>query len=494
MKPLSVARRLPEEQEKRVETWRWMVAVLVSMAVFLDTVDVSIINVALPNIQRDLHLTTTELQWVQGAYILTNAGLQLLGGRAADLLGRRRIFLMGITLFGLSSLAGGLAPNGWLLILARGAQGIGAALMFPAAVSILTTTFAEGPERSKALGIFTATAGAGFSLGLVLGGLLTSFISWHWVFFVNVPLVVLIVVLGLLIVPEGRPVFGPRSYDLAGAVTVTAGLLLLVYTITQANDTDAAPGKTAGLFLCALVLLAVFILIERRSRAPLMPLRIFRASTLRSANAAFLTLLGSFFGFLFIFTLYLQDVLHYSPIHASLALLPGSLVSILIARFVAPWLVQRVGMKLSCALGLLSLMSGIALFTRIGVRSDYVGIILPAVILTQCGMSIGNTALSLASVSGIEAREQGLAAGLQGAVGAAGGGLGLAIVAAVVAGTSASALGTTAAAQLAGFHAGLFVAAAGAALGALIALVGIRKRSASPSHASLGREEGTLNV
>jgi EmrB/QacA subfamily drug resistance transporter len=484
MKPVSVARRLPEVQEKRVDTWRWMVAVLVSMAVFLDTVDVSIINVALPTLQRELQLTTTELQWVQGAYVLTNAGLQLLGGRAADLLGRRRIFLMGIILFGLSSLSGGLAPSGWLLILARGAQGIGAALMFPAAVSILTTTFAEGPERSKALGIFTATAGAGFSLGLVLGGLLTSFISWHWVFFVNVPFVVLIVVLGLLIVPEGRSVSRARSYDLAGAVTVTTGLLLLVYTITQANDTDAVPGKTVGLFLCALVLLAVFILIERRSRAPLMPLRIFRASTLRAANAAFLTLLGSFFGFLFIFTLYLQEVLHYSPIHASLALLPGSLVSILIARFVAPWLVQRVGMKLSCALGLLCLMSGIALFTRIGVSSDYVGIILPAVILTQCGMSVGNTALSLAGVSGIEATEQGLAAGLQGAVGAAGGGLGLAIVAAVIAGTSASALGATAAptvtAQLGGFHAGLFVAAAGAALGALIALVGIRKRPATP--------------
>jgi MFS family permease len=417
MKVVSVARRLPEEQEKRVDAWRWVVAVLVSMAVFLDTVDVSIINVALPNLQRDLQLTTTELQWVPGAYILTNAGLQLLGGRAADLLGRRRIFLIGITLFGLSSLLGGLAHNGWLLILARGMQGIGAAMMFPAAVSILTTTFAEGPDRSKALGIFTATAGAGFSLGLVVGGLLTSFISWHWVFFVNVPFVALIVVLGLLIVPEGRSAQVSRSYDLPGAITVTAGLLLFVYAITQANDSDATPAKTAGLLLFALVLLIVFMLIEQRASAPLMPLRIFRASTIRAADVAFPTLLGSFFGFLFIFTLYLQKVLHYTPLQASLALLPGSLVSILVA-----------------------------LFTRIGASSDYVGTILPAVILTQIGMSIGNTTLSLAGVSGIEATEQGLAAGLQGAVRAAGGGLGLAIVAAAL-----------------------------AALGALIALVGIRK-------------------
>jgi hypothetical protein len=348
-------------------------------------------------------------------------------------------------------------------------------MMFPAAVSILTTTFAEGPDRSKALGIFTATAGAGFSLGLVVGGLLTSFISWHWVFFVNVPFVALIVVLGLLIVPEGRSALVTRSYDLPGAITVTAGLLLFVYAITQANDGDATPAKTAGLLLFALVLLVVFILIEQRAASPLMPLHIFRASTIRAADAAFLTLLGSFFGFLFIFALSLQDVLHYSPIQASLALLPGSLVSILVARFIAPWLVNRTGMKLSCSLGLLCLMSGIALFTRIGASSDYVGTILPTVILTQVGMGIGNTALSFAGVSGIEATEQGLAAGLQGAVGAAGGGLGLAIVAAVVAATTTSVSGAMVAAQLAGFHAGLLVATAGAALGALIALVGIRK-------------------
>jgi len=479
MNTSSEARILPEEREKRVDARRWTVAALVSMAVFLDTVDVSIINVALPNLQRDLHLTTTELQWVQGAYVLTNAGLQLLGGRAADLLGRRRVFLTGITLFGLSSLTGGLAHSGWLLILARGMQGVGAAMMFPAAVSIITTTFAEGPDRSKALGIFTATAGAGFSLGLVVGGLLTSFMSWHWVFFVNVPFVALIVVLGLLIVPRGRSAQISRSYDLPGAITVTAGLLLLVYAITQANDDNATPEKTTGLLLFALLLLVVFILIEQRASAPLMPLRIFRASTIRAANVAFLTLLGSFFGFLFIFTLYLQDILHYSPIHASLTLLPGSLVSLLVARFVAPWLVNRVGMKLSCGLGLLCLMSGIALFARIGASSDYLGSILPTVIFTQVGMSIGNTALSLAGVSGIEETEQGLAAGLQGAVGAAGGGLGLAIVAAVIAATTTAAMGATAvptiAAQLGGFHAGLLVAAALAAFGTLIALVGIRK-------------------
>jgi len=490
MKVSPVAGKLPEEQEKQDDIWQWIVVALVSMAVFLDALDVSIINVALPDLQRDLQLTTTDLQWVQGAYVLTNAGLQLLGGRTADLFGRRRIFLIGVTTFGLASLTCGLAHSGLLLILARGVQGIGAALMFPAAVSILTTTFAEGPLRSKALGIFSATAGVGFSLGLVIGGLLTNFISWHWVFFINVPVVVLIVVLSCLVVPESRLALGKRSYDLAGGFTVTVGLLLLVYAITQANESGATPGKTAGLFLLALILLAAFILIERRSSAPLVPLHVFRSGTLRAANIAFLALLGSFFGFLFIFTLYLQNVLHYSPLDASLALLPGGVASILVARYVAPWLVNRVGMNLSSGLGLLCLMAACLLFTQSALKTDYVWIILPSVLLAQSGMAIAHPSLSLAGVSGIEAAEQGLAAGLQGAVGAAGGGLGLAIVAAVVAAVTASALGapgtdSSVMAQLSGFHAGLLVIAAGAALGALIAFMGIRRRSIRLSDTSI---------
>src|SRR5216684_9338663 len=291
MKASSVAGKRPEEMGKRVAPWQWVVAVLVSMAVFLDTVDVSIVNVALPTIKRDLQLTTTDLQWVPGVYVLTYAGFMLLGGRAADLLGRRRIFVLGATLFGLASLAGGLANSGWLLILARGVQGIGAALTMPAATSILTTTFPEGPERNKALGIFSATAGAGFTCGLVFGGVLTTFTSWHWVFFVNVPFALLIVLLARVVVSEGRSRAAARSYDLAGAVTVTGGLLLLVYAITQANGDNATPGKTGGLLALALVLLAVFILIEWRSKAPLMPLRIFRSSNLGVACAVSFTLL-----------------------------------------------------------------------------------------------------------------------------------------------------------------------------------------------------------
>ena len=484
MKASSVAGKRPEEMEKRVAPWQWVVAVLVSMAVFLDTVDVSIVNVALPTIKLDLQLTTTDVQWVQGVYVLTYAGFMLLGGRAADLLGRRRIFVLGALLFGLASLISGLASIGWLLILARGVQGIGAALTMPAATSILTTTFPEGPERNKALGIFSATAGAGFTCGLVFGGLLTTFIGWHWVFFVNVPFALLIVLLARLVVPEGRSRAATRSFDLADAVTVTGGLLLLVYAITQANQGDATPLKTGGLFALALVLLAVFLCIEWRSKAPLMPLRIFRSSALGAACAVSLTLLGSFFSFLFICTLYLQEVLHYSPLHASLALLPASLASILTSQFVAPWFLNRLGIKLTVSLGMLCLLGGIAFFLRTGATSDYVGIILPSTLLALFGMAMCVPSLAVAAVSGIEPTEQGLAAGLQGTFLQAGGGLGLAITAAVVTLSTISARGGAlvrapwVTAQLHGLHIGLFVPVVGAALGMLIATAFIQKPSA----------------
>ncbi len=484
MKASSVAGKRPEEMGKRVAPWQWVVAVLVSMAVFLDTVDVSIVNVALPTIQRDLQLTTTGLQWVQGIYVLTYAGFMLLGGRAADLLGRRRIFVLGAILFGLASLISGLASIGWLLILARGVQGIGAALTMPAATSLLTTTFPEGEARNQALGIFSATAGAGFTCGLVFGGALTTFIGWNWVFFVNVPFAFLIVLLTRIVVREGRLLATTRSYDLAGAVTVTGGLLLLVYTITQANEGDATPLKTAGLLALALFLLAVFLCIEWRSKAPLVPPGIFRSSTLGAACAVSFTLLGSFFSFLFICTLYLQEVLHYSPIRASLTLLPASIASILASQFVAPWFMNRLGIKLTVSLGMLSLLSGIALFLRTGATGDYVGIILPSTLLAMFGMALCVPSLAVAAVSGIEPTEQGLAAGLQGTFLQAGGGLGLAITAAVVTLSTISARGfvqtppSLVTAQLHGLHIGLFVPVVGAALGMLIATAFIQKPSA----------------
>jgi len=468
-----------------------------SISYVLVILDTSIVNVALPSIQRDLHMTTLDLPWVPGAYFLTYGGFLLLGGRAADLLGRRRIFLIGTALFGLASLLCGLANSGWLLLLARGMQGIGAALTLPSAISIITTTFAEGPERNKALSIFSATGASGFSLGLVIGGVLTTFINWHWVFFVNIPFVLLVLLLARVVINESQLMADARSYDIAGAVTVTGGLLLLGYAITQANQSGATPGKTTGLLVLVLFILTVFIIIERRSRAPLIPLRIFRSRTTDAAVLASLTLLGPFFGFLFIAALYLQNVLHYSPVLASLALLPGSATTVLVSRFVAPRLVNRLGARLSAGLGLLLLASGIALFAQIGPGSDYVGVILPPMVLVMgLGIGIGYPALAIAAVSGIANSEQGLAAGLQGTSLQAGGGLWLAITAAVVTMSTASALGSakntipSVVAQLSGFHVGLLVAAAGAVVGAAIALVGIKVTV--PSNGSKKSRGGTL--
>lgn len=469
--------RLSAQRGAQTSVWQRRIALfLICLAVFLDALDTSIVNVALPNIQRDLHLTTLVLPWVPGAYFLTYGGFLLLGGRAADLLGRRRIFLIGSTLFGLASFLCGLASTGWLLLLARGLQGIGAALTLPSAISIITTTFAEGPERNKALSIFSATGASGFSIGLVLGGLLTTFINWHWVFFVTVPFVVLILLLTRAVIHESRLSTGTQSYDIAGAITVTAGLLLLGYVITQANQPGATLLETAGLLVLALCMLIIFVLIEGRSKAPLMPLRILRSRTTVAANLASLTLLGPFFGFLFIAALYLQDVLHYTPVLASLALLPGSATTVLIARFVAPQCVNRLGVRLCTGLGLFFLMSGIACFMLTGPQGNYPGVVLPSAILVMgLGIGMGYPGLSIAAVSGIDDTEQGLAAGLQGTSLQAGGGLWLAITAAVVTtNTATSGAAPSLDTQLSGFHRGLLVAAVGVAIGAIVALVGIR--------------------
>ncbi len=469
---------------EKLGAWRkWMTLLVVCLAIFMDALDVSIVNTALPDIQRELNLTTTTLQWVQGAYVLTYAGFLLLGGRTADLLGRRRIFLAGTAVFGIASQIGGMANTGWLLLATRTLKGIGAAFTLPAAVSIITTTFAEGPERNKALGTFAATAATGFSFGLILGGVLTDFFSWHWVFFVNVPFVVLILVLTPLLVSEEPSNVSRRSYDFPGAITVTSGLLLLVYAITQANEPGVTLRQTGGLFIFALCLLAIFVVIERSVRDPLLPLRIFRSNVVRSANLVSLTLLGSFFSFMFITTLYMQNIINYTPLWAGLALLPMSIVSALVSQFVAPWLLNKFGLRIAVVLGTLCLAIGVALFIRISPVADYVGVILPASLMAGgLGMGIAYPTLAIAGVTGVVEEEQGLAAGLQSTSLQAGGGLGLAIVVAAISARTSIIMGSgtsatpTIGAQISGFQMGLLVAAGFAVLGALIALLGIRQR------------------
>jgi MFS family permease len=436
-------------QSEQLEAFTWNVRLLgtlciVSIALFMDSLDVAIVNVALPSIQHSLVLSTTDLTWVQGAYVLAYAGFLLLGGRAADQFGRRRMLVAGISLLGGASLVGGIAQVAWLLILVRLLQGIGAALTVPAAISIITTAIPEGGPRNKAFGVIGAMVSGGFSFGLVCGALLTGFINWHWVFFVNVIIMVPLLIGTLLIVRPDQKATTKRSADTLGAITGTTGLLLLVYTITHANEAAATQLETVGLGFSSLLLLVAFVVIERRTTPPLLPLRIFNLQTLRAANLVSLTAFGSLFSFLFIATLYMQNIGHYTPIQSGFALLPMALLSVLVSQFVPARIVSHFGVRTAVALGLSLLAIGVLIFSRIGLVTDYVGVILP-----------GSAII---------------------------GGLGLAIVVAVVNAVTLAwarnAAGSPIAAQLQGFHIGLYLITAFALLGALIALVGMRERQA----------------
>ena len=450
-----------------------LILAVLSAAILLDALDLSITQVALPSVQRVLALSAGTLPWVATGYALTYGGFLLLGGRTADLHGRRAVFLSGLALFGVISLAAGLAPNAGLLIAARAVQGIGAALTVPAAVSIITTSFAEGAERNRALGVFAASASAGFSVGLVLGGVLTDLLGWRWIFLVKAPIVAVVVAVALLALPRpARARAVRRSSDLAGAVCGTGGLLVLVLVITQAAEPTLAPAVLVAAGVAAVLLLAGFVVVERRSADPLLPFAIFRNRTVRSADLASLTVLAAPFGFSFVATLYLQDVLRYGPLASGLALLPGALLSVVVSRWVAPAMVNRFGLRVAGVTGMVLVAAGFALLLRLGPDTGYATGLLPAVVVCfGLGMGISYPVFTMAAVSGVDDAEQGLAAGIQSTALQVGGGLGLALVS----GAIAVALGpgegqATAEALRVG-------AAAGSALpliGALIAAIGLR--------------------
>jgi EmrB/QacA subfamily drug resistance transporter len=445
----------------------------VSAAILLDALDLSITQVALPSIQGDLKLSTAALQWVANAYVLTYGGFLLLGGRAADLLGRRRVFVAGLATFGAMSLACGLAPSSVPLVVARGLQGVGAALTVPAAVSIIATTFAEGQERNRALGVFAASASAGFSVGLVLGGVLTDALSWRWIFLVKVPVVALVVLLSLRVVAEGRTPSARRSYDVAGALMSVGGLLLLVFVITQLARRTVAAGVLVAAGVVAAALLVGFVLNERRASDPLLPLDIFRLRTLRASDLASLTVLAAPFGFAYVTTLYMQDVQGHSALATGLALLPGAVLSALVSRYAAPWLVERIGLRPVATAGMALVAVGFALLLRTDVHATYEAVMLPAsIVCLGLGMGISYPVFTIGAVSGVPDRQQGVAAGIQSTALQVGGGLGLALVSAAVAG----ALGAhpDPATYVDALHVGALVGAALPVLGAAVALVGLR--------------------
>ena len=435
----------------RRETNPWVVLVLICLAQFMVVLDATIVNVALPSIQKDLNLSEGNLQWIVNAYTLVFGGFLLLGGRAGDLIGRKRIFLVGLVIFTTASLLDGLASSEAMLIGARALQGLGAALVSPAALSIIATTFAEGRERARALGVWAAIAIGGSAVGLVLGGFLTQYLSWPWIFFVNVPVGIATFVLSLRLIPESRDEDAHRSFDIAGAVTVTGGLMALVYAIVGAQSAGWGSAKTIGFFVLAGVLLAGFVVIELRAKAPLVRLSIFRVRSLLTANLTMFLAASAIFAMFFFNTLYLQRVLGYEPLKAGLAFLPFT-AGIMVSAGLASALAPRIGVRPVAAAGMLLTAAGLLLLTQLPVHGSYVADVLPAILLSSLGMGAVFMPLTLVATTGLKNEDQGLASGLFNTSQQIGGALGLAILSTIATSKTASAGGTPTEALVVGFH------------------------------------------
>ena len=442
----------------------WGALLVLCTALFLDALDVSMVGVALPSIRADLGMSTSSLQWVVSAYVLGYGGFLLLGGRAADLLGRRRVFLIALGVFAVASTLGGFADDGTLLIVTRFIKGLSAAFTAPAGLSIITTTFAEGPARNKALSIYTATGATGFSLGLVFGGLLTE-IDWRLAFLLPAPVALTALLAGLRLVPHSpRTTRVGGGFDLAGAVTLTAGMLLLVYSLVQAPTVGWASARTLGSLAAVALLLSAFVARERRATTPLIRLGIFRRTTLVRANLGVMAL-AAWVGFQFLATLYMQQLRGWSALETGLAIFPaGALVATLSPRM-AP-LIGRFGPTRLAVAGLLSITLAYLLFLPVGLESSYAAL-LPTFLLAGLGFGLAFGPLNVAATTGVAPEEQGLAGGLVNTSMQLGAALVLAIVTAVVNATSASGSPED---VLAAFHAATFVPIAAAVLG-VVAMV-----------------------
>ena len=471
----------------REHTNPWVVLVLICIAQFMVILDATIVNVALPSIQKDLNLSEANLQWIVNAYALVFGGFLLLGGRAGDLLGRKRLFLIGLVVFTVASLLNGLASSEGFLIASRALQGFGAALISPAALSIISTTFEEGAERAKALGVWAAIAIGGSAVGLVLGGFLVQYLSWPWIFYVNVPVGIVAFVLSLRLVPESRDLTGHRSYDIAGAVTVTGGLMTLVYAIVDAQSAGWGSTKTITTFAISAILLVSFVVIETRAKAPLVRLSIFRIRSLSIANVVMFLAASGIFAMFFFNTLYLQRVLGYQPLKAGLAFLPftaGIMVSAGLASAFAP----RVGVRLVAAIGMILTTGGLLLLTQLPVDGTYVKDVLPAILLSSLGMGAVFMPLTLIATTGLKNEDQGLASGLFNTSQQIGGALGLAVLSTIAASKSASAGGSQANALVVGFHWAFAGGAVVMVLGLVVLLVFLRQR-----HVALIEAEARTN-
>jgi MFS family permease len=465
------------------KTWTpqlWGILLVLGGALLLDGLDVSMVGVALPSIRTALHMSTSSLQWIVSGYTLGYGGLLLLGGRAADLLGRRRVFIAGVAVFAVVSLLGGVVSSPGLLIAARIIKGMAAAFTAPSSLSLLTTTFPEGRMRNRAFSVYTVFGASGFSLGLVLSGLLTE-VSWRLTLLVSAPAAALVLLGAITLIPRGgaasRADRAGRRFDLPGAAVITTAMLLLVYTVVNAQQAGWGSARTIGSFAGVAVLAGLFAVVETRSADPLVPFGIFRSAPLRRAQVGAITLFGSYVSFQFLLTQYLQSLSHWSAIGTALAFLPAGLIVAVLSLRTAG-LLGRFGPEGLVAVAFAALVGGYGLFLRAGVRPDYPAVMLPTVVLLGVAFGFGFSALTVSATNGVRDHQQGLAASLFQTSFQVGGAIVLAVVTAVVEAGGANTL-TSPAAVLSAYRPALYLITGVAAVGLAAALPGLRRRSAA---------------
>ena len=480
--------------EDSADSRRWLALAVIVAAQFMVVLDVAIVNVALPSIKTDLNFSQESLQWVITAYAIVFGGVLLLGGRLADLLGRRRVFMAGLALFTVSSLLDGLAWSEGSLIAFRGLQGLGAALLSPAALSILTTTFREGRERNLALGIWGAASGSGGAAGVLLGGALTSALNWSWIFFINVPAGIIVLAISPWLLKESRADLGHRRFDFAGAVSITGGLMLLVYAMTRATQHGWATAESIGLLAASALLLVAFVVIEYRSKAPLLPLRIFRLRTLTASNITGLLMGGAIFSQFFLLTLYMQQVLHYSALKTGVAYIALTLAIISFSA-AAQALVTRLGIRLVLPAGLALSAVALVLFARLPVDGTYFSDLFPAFLISGVGLALAFVPISIGGLTGVRQADAGIASGLINTSQQIGGAIGVAVATTIATTFTAhyvdvhpasSPLGGAALTH--GFEIAFYVLAAFALVGAVVAAVLVESNPVAPAEAE-GMEE-----
>ncbi|HYI74866.1 MAG TPA: MFS transporter [Gaiellaceae bacterium] len=454
---------------------RWLALLVLCLGDLMIVLDVTIVGVALPSIREDLGFSEESLAWVVNAYLITFGGFLLLGGRFGDLFGHRRLFVLGIALFTLASAACGFANSQEMLVGARAVQGIGAAVVSAVALSLTMTLFTEPAERAKAMGVFGFVASGGGSLGVLLGGVLTDVLNWHWIFLVNVPVGIAVVVLSVMLIPAERVATAAQKLDIAGAVTVTASLMLAVYAIVNGNEVGWTTAQTLGLLAVSGALLVVFLVIESRVESPLVPLRLFRRRNIAVSNVVGVLWAGAMFAWFFLTALYLQLVLGYSPLEVGLAFLPGNIVMMIFSISLSAKIVMRYGIRRPLAVGLGLAATGLLLFARAPVDGTFVVDVLPAMLLLGIGAGIAFNPVLLAAMSDVEPNEAGLASGVVNTSFMMGGALGLAVLASLAASRTDTLLASgedQVAALTGGYHVAFFVGAlfaiAAATLGGLL--------------------------